>query len=122
MNPEELFDTLSQAKFFTKLDLSKGYWQTPLDIESTQYIAFSMNKGHYHWNYMTFWLAGALMTFTRLIMKFTSGRSDTVSYLDDILLYLKPLEDQLVRRIMDNVGEKKTVWVDFKTHENSDGF
>ena len=29
-NPDEIFKRISKAKFLTKLDLSKGYWQIPV--------------------------------------------------------------------------------------------
>ena len=30
-NIEELFSKLSTARFFTKMDLCKGYWQIPVE-------------------------------------------------------------------------------------------
>ena len=37
---DDLIDKVGQAKFLTKLDLTKAYWNIPLDEESIQYTGF----------------------------------------------------------------------------------
>ncbi|XP_061898861.1 uncharacterized protein LOC133646933 isoform X2 [Entelurus aequoreus] len=42
---DELLDRLGTARFFTTLDLTKGYWQIPLSPESREKTAFSTPEG-----------------------------------------------------------------------------
>lgn len=42
-NPEEIFARLSKGKFFSKLDLSKGYWQIPVK-KSSQLLQLSSHQ------------------------------------------------------------------------------
>lgn len=37
---EEIFAKISRAKYFTKIDLTKGYWQVPLTEEAKELTAF----------------------------------------------------------------------------------
>ena len=40
-NPEEIFSKLATSKYFTKIYLSKGYWQIRLTEDSKEKTAFS---------------------------------------------------------------------------------
>ena len=86
-NPEELFARLCQAKYFTKLDLSRGYWQIPIKEDVRHLTAFITPFGLFQWNYMSFGLMNAPATFNRLMRKVLHGRDDVISYLDDICLF-----------------------------------
>ena len=44
-NPEEIFSKLATSKYFTKIDLSKGYWQIRLTEDSKEKTAFSTPYG-----------------------------------------------------------------------------
>ena len=49
-NPEVLFAQLSGSKFFTKIDLCKGYWEIPMSKESKPKTAFvTPVSGHALW-------------------------------------------------------------------------
>ena len=47
-NPDKLFTRLSTSKFFSKIDLTKGYWQIPLSEESKNLTAFVTPEAHIH--------------------------------------------------------------------------
>ena len=38
---EEIISTMSDAKFFSKIDASAGYWQVKLDEDSANLLAFN---------------------------------------------------------------------------------
>jgi hypothetical protein len=40
-NPEGILTGLVDDQFFTKIDLSKGYWQLPVEEKSRYLIAFT---------------------------------------------------------------------------------
>nr|WP_193639287.1 reverse transcriptase family protein [Escherichia coli] len=53
---DELLDRLGTARFFTTLDLTKGYWQIPLSPESKEKTAFSTPYGLYQFTMLPFGL------------------------------------------------------------------
>ena len=51
---EDLLDRVGKSKYLTKLDMTRGYWQVPLDEESIPVSAFVTPSGHFQWRYMPF--------------------------------------------------------------------
>jgi len=43
----EILDSLSEAVYFSHLDLSHGYYQIELDADSRRYTAFTTDRGWY---------------------------------------------------------------------------
>jgi len=85
---EDLLDRLGHAKFLTKLDMTRGYWQVPLDDPSVPVSAFVTPFGHFQWRYMPFGLRNAPATFSRLVTKLLLGlESFCAAYLDDIIIF-----------------------------------
>jgi len=84
---DELRDQISNATVFSSLDLTKGYWQVPLNPADTHKIAFSANRGHYEWTHMPFGLTNAPATFQRLTDTVIRGLPGTLGYIDDILVF-----------------------------------
>lgn len=46
-DPKDLFATLSQSRFFSKLDMTKGYWQIPMRESDKDKTAFLTPGGQY---------------------------------------------------------------------------
>ncbi|GFO14304.1 Pol polyprotein [Plakobranchus ocellatus] len=65
---DELLGKMKGAKFFTKYDLTKGYWQIPMDEDSKAYTAFQTTQGLMEFNYMPFGLSTAACTFQRAML------------------------------------------------------
>lgn len=84
---ELLFTKLSKAKFFTKIDLTKGYWQIPIQQQCRMYTAFQAGSGLYEFNCMPFGLKNAPATFSRMMAKLFGHRTDIVYFFDDVLIY-----------------------------------
>ena len=63
---DERLDRLGTARFFSTLDLTKGYWQIPLLTESKEKTAFSAPDGLYQFRTLPFGLFRAPATFQRL--------------------------------------------------------
>ena len=53
--PEELFSKLANNKYFTKIDLSKGYWQISSTEEVKPMTAFITHDGLYQFKLMPPW-------------------------------------------------------------------
>ncbi|PIK53609.1 hypothetical protein BSL78_09527 [Apostichopus japonicus] len=54
---EEIFAKLSKDLFFSKIDLSKGYWQVPMDEKSKKYVSFITHGGLLPIRNYAFWLS-----------------------------------------------------------------
>ena len=64
---EDCLDSLGDAKVFTSLDCTAGYWQVPLRPADREKTAFTTHAGIYHWLSMPFGLTNAPATFQRAL-------------------------------------------------------
>lgn len=91
-----MFAEVGTKSVFSKLDLTKGYWQVPLEESSRPKTAFSTQSGHYHFLYMPFGIKTASAIFTRLMRTLLHGIPNTVHYIDDVLIATATWEEHLV--------------------------
>ncbi|XP_075785301.1 uncharacterized protein LOC142829504 [Pelodiscus sinensis] len=95
---DELLERLGKADFITTLDLTKGYWQIPLDPESREKTAFSTPSGLFHFKRMPFGLHGAPATFQRMMDRLLSPHTAyAAAYLDDVVIYGQEWEEHIER-------------------------
>lgn len=94
---EDCVDMVGSAKFFTKLDLLKGYWQVPLSERAREISAFITPDGLYTYNVMSFGLRNAPATFQRLMNGIVSGLEGCAVYLDDVVVVSDSWEQHLLR-------------------------
>jgi hypothetical protein len=103
---DDIIDKIGHAKFMTKIDLSKGYWQIPMDPESIPLSAFCTPHGLFQWKVMPFGLRNAPATFERLVKRILSGLDAfTCSYLDDIIIFSSTWSDHLrhLQQVFDRI-------------------
>ncbi len=85
---DELIGKVGEAKFLTKLDLAKGFYQVPLHNEDKPKTAFVTPWGKFQFCKMPFGLRNAPSSFQRLMDSVLSVlESFAVPYIDDILIY-----------------------------------
>lgn len=96
-NIQAIEEDFAGAKYFTTIDLSKGYWQIELDQESRPYTAFSAgnDSGLYQFKRMAFGLHGSSATFCRLMRKVLKGAKHMKNYVDDIIIFTKTWEEHI---------------------------
>jgi len=95
---EDCVDEVGSAKFVSKLDLLKGYWQVPLTPRAKEISAFITPSGLYSYNIMSFGLRNAPATFQRLMNQVVAGLEGCAVYLDDVVVY-SDMWEQHVERI-----------------------
>jgi len=66
---EEIFAKLSGDRFFSKFDLSKGYWQVPVREQDGDFTTFICHRGLFRLRVMPFELVNAPATFSRLMRR-----------------------------------------------------
>ncbi|WKA05087.1 hypothetical protein VitviT2T_023072 [Vitis vinifera] len=91
----ELFDRLSKASYFTKLDLRSGYWQVRIAVGDEGKTTCVTRYGSYEFLVMLFGLKNAPATFYNLmnVVLFDYLDAFVVVYLDDIVVYSKTLTE-----------------------------
>ena len=94
---ETLVNKLADAKFISKLDLRKGYWQIGVHPDSVKYTTFICDEGKFEFLRMPFGLKTAPAIFQRFVNKVLGKSRDVfaAAYLDDIIIYSNSWEDHL---------------------------
>ena len=94
---EDCVDRVGSARFVTKCDLLKGYYQIPLTPRAQEIAAFVTPSGLYSYNVMSFGLRNAPSSFQRLMNHVISGLEGCAVYLDDVVIYSDTWECHLLR-------------------------
>ena len=91
-NITDITNVLGGAKYFSKIDLTKGYHQVPISTEDIPKTAICTPFGTYTFNYTCFGLRNAGATFQRLMDDIFSELQCIVVYIDDLLIFSPTLE------------------------------
>lgn len=85
---EYLFSKLGRAKYLSKLDLTKGYWQVPMHPDHKAKTAFTTPQGQYQWTVMPFGLKTAGAIFSRMMRLLIQplNISEIDNFMDDVLV------------------------------------
>lgn len=81
----------SGAAYFTTLDLTSGYWQVEVEEQDKEKTAFSIPKGHFEFNVMSFGLTNVPATFQCLMECVVAGLTgeQCLIYLYNIVVFSK---------------------------------
>ena len=91
-NQDQIFSRLAKDHYFTKIDLTKGYWQVPMNPDVKNKTAFIAPNGLYQFNVMPFGLVNAPATFSRIMRTLINGLDNIDNYIDDILVHTQSWE------------------------------
>ena len=94
---------LHGVKYFTCLDLVRGYYQLPLHENSKKFTAFSTPYGHWQFKRLSFGLKNAPAVFQREMQRILDEfpKCKVIVYIDDILILGNSFEEHL--RLVDRV-------------------
>uniref|UniRef100_A0A3Q7I483 Reverse transcriptase domain-containing protein n=1 Tax=Solanum lycopersicum TaxID=4081 RepID=A0A3Q7I483_SOLLC len=110
----DLFDRLGEAKYFTKMDLRKGYYQVRIAEGDEPKTACITRYGAFEWLVMPFGLTNAPTTFCTLMNEILHPYFDqfVVVYLDDIVVYSSTLQEHVeyLKKVF-NVLRKNQLYV-----------
>ena len=98
--PAESFRGMREDRYFSKLDLTKGYHQIrvcPVDVHKTAFVTMGQ---HNEFLRMPFGMVNSGMTMTRAVRKLLDGMDNVVDYIDDLLVHTRTLEEH-VRTLKD---------------------
>ncbi len=94
--PIEIYAKLKEAKYLSKLDLCKGYWQISMAKQDRHKTAFvSPSHGCFQFKRMPFGLINSAATFNRMMRKLLLNMNSVSSYIDDILVYTETWEEHV---------------------------
>jgi hypothetical protein len=90
-----LFDQLSKAKVFSKIDLRSGYHQIKIGPQDIPKTAFATRYGLYAYLVMSFGLTNAPVYFMYLMNTMFMPKLDkfVIVFIDDILVYSENEQD-----------------------------
>jgi hypothetical protein len=107
----DLFDHLSGAKVFNRIDLRLRYYQIRIAEGDEEKTAYRTRYGSYEFLVMPFGFTNALVTFCTLMNAiFREWLDDfVVVYIDDILIYSDSLEEHAkhLRKVFQRLRENK---------------
>ena len=86
-NMEEVINRMSGHRFYSQMDLCKGYWQLGLSKRSRPYTAIETPKGLFQFKTMPFGLVNAGASFCCLIHIVLQGLRNVYSFVDDMWIF-----------------------------------
>jgi hypothetical protein len=106
---DDCIDKIGNAKFVSKFDLLKGYWQVPLTERAKEITAFCTPFGLYQYKVMPFGLKNAPATFQRMVNHVVADIDGCEAYVDDLIVYSQTWEQhmQQLKRLFKKLSEAK---------------
>ena len=94
---DNILEKVSKYFYFSTLDLAQGFHQIPVNKDSIEKTAFTVENGDYEYVRKSFCLKNAPATFQRLmdriLMKYL--HKFCFVYMDDIVIFSKSLQENL---------------------------
>ena len=94
---DDCIDKVGKAKYVTKFDLLKGFWQVPLTDRAKEISAFVTPYGLYQYKVMPFGMKNSPASFQRLINKVIADLEGCEAYIDDVIIYSDTWEEHCLK-------------------------
>ena len=106
---DDCIDNIGHAKYVTKFDLLKGFYQIPLTDRAKEISAFVTPDGLYQYKVMPFGMKNSPATFQRLVNGLVSDLDGCKAYIDDAIIFSEEWEQHLqtIRNFFGRLSEAK---------------
>ena len=85
---DDIFNKLGKAKYISKIDCTKGFWQIPLEESAKEKSGFVTPFGHFQFNVMPFGMVNSGATFVRLMKIILEGMEEfSDAFIDDVIIF-----------------------------------
>ena len=95
-NPDVIFKRLRKSKYFTKLNLAKGYWQIKMKDSCIHLTAFITSDGLFAFRRIPFGSVNSGATFSRMMRRLLYDLEQIEHFVDDVMEHTKTWEFHLV--------------------------
>ena len=86
----------SEAKYFSTLDLSSGFYHIPIAEKDQKYTAFTLpGLGQYFWTRAAMGLTGSPSSFCRAVCEILHDVEGCLSYVDDLLCFTQDIPNHI---------------------------
>ncbi|CAB4031172.1 Hypothetical predicted protein, partial [Paramuricea clavata] len=104
---EEVVARMPEAKVFSVLDATSGYWKMKLNEESSKLCTFNTPFGRYRFTRLPFGIKSAPEVFKKEMSQVLEDIDGAEAIVDDILVWGKdiPEHDARLKKILDRVQE-----------------
>ena len=105
---EEVVARMPNAKVFSVLDASSGFWQIELDQESSKLCTFNTPFGRYRFKRLPFGLCSAQDVFQDVMSEIFSGIEGVEVIVDDLLIWGKNQQqhDERLKQVLERARQK----------------
>ncbi|KAK3107076.1 hypothetical protein FSP39_006459 [Pinctada imbricata] len=90
---DEIQSKFQDAKYFSKLDASTGFWQMKLDYESSKLTCFTTPYGRYRFLRLPFGISSAAEIYHKVIYRIFEDIDGTSTLMDDIIVWGSTVEE-----------------------------
>ena len=94
-DPQTIFATLANSRIFSKIDLTKGFFQVPLTEESKKVTAFSTPGGLYQYKALPFGMTNSPAAFNKVMREVMRGVEGVAMFVDDVLIHSSSFKQHL---------------------------
>lgn len=104
---EEVISQMPNAKIFTKLDATSGFWQLRLDEKSSKLCTFNTPFGRFRFTRLPFGIKSAPEVFQKVISQMVLDIEGAEAIIDDILVWGSNQEehDARLKRVLERAME-----------------
>jgi hypothetical protein len=95
---DDMLDRLNGSKYFSKLDMTDGFWQILLDEESKEYTGFATTSKFWQWKVLPMGAMNSPSAFQRAMDQVLGELKwkSVMCYVDDLIIFSKTIEEHLV--------------------------